>query len=120
MFSYLCSPLANSAGGFSVLKHVPKRERRWDLDLVALEIVAKLLRCHDHTTYAIFSISEYNSFEPLRASETKYMGTYVNAPSTVRSSTRVALTAAPDVAMYKSNSAFSEGLDMIAKFSMYV
>jgi len=37
----------------------------------------------------------------------------------VRSSTRATLTAAPDVAMYRSSSAFSEGLDMIAKFSMY-
>ena len=69
---------------------------------------------------AIFSISEYNSFEPLRASETKYIGTCVSAPSTVRSSTRVALTATPDVAMYRSNSAFFERLDMTARLSIYV
>jgi hypothetical protein len=71
------------------------------------------------TAYAILSISEYSSFEPLRASETKYMSTYVSAPSIVRSSTRAVLTAALDVEMYKSNSAFSEGLDITAKFSMY-
>src|SRR4026207_825630 len=70
------------------------------------------------TAYAIFSISEYSNFDPFRASETKYIDTCVNAPSIVRSSTRAALTAAPDVEMYNSNS-FSEGLDMTANFSMY-
>src|SRR6185312_15891146 len=70
------------------------------------------------TAYAIFSISEYSNFDPFRASETKYIGTCVNAPSIVRSSTRVALTAAPDVEMYNSNS-FSEGLDITTNFSMY-
>ena len=71
------------------------------------------------TAYAIFSISEYNNFDPFRASEMKYMGTCANTPSIVRSSTRAALTAAPDVEMYNSNSAFSEGLDMTANFSIY-
>ena len=32
------------------------------------------------TAYAIFSISEYNNFDPFNASEMKYMGTCVNAP----------------------------------------
>ena len=49
----------------------------------------------------------------------KYIGTYVNAPLIVRSSMRAALTAAPDVEMYNKSSAFSEGLDMTANFSMY-
>ena len=71
------------------------------------------------TAYAIFSISEYNNFDPFKASEMKYMGAYVKAPSTMRSSTRAALTAAPDVEMYNNNSAFSEGLDMTANFSIY-
>ena len=71
------------------------------------------------TAYAIFSISEYSSFDLLRASEKKYMGTYVNAPSIARSSTRAALMAAPDEEMYNSYSAFSEGLDITAKCSMY-
>src|SRR6185312_35331 len=70
------------------------------------------------TAYAIFSISEYSNFDPFRASETKYIGTCVNAPSIARSSTRAALTAAPDVEMYNSNS-FSEGLDMTVNFSLY-
>ena len=55
----------------------------------------------------------------MRVSETKYIGTYVSAPSTVRSSMRAALTVVPDVAMYNSNSVFSDGLDMTAKFSIY-
>src|SRR6185312_3182185 len=71
------------------------------------------------TAYAIFSISEYSNFDPFKASETKYMGAWVNAPSTMSSSTRAALTAAPDVELYNNNSAFSEGLDMTANFSMY-
>ena len=71
------------------------------------------------TAFAIFSISEYNNFDPFKALETKYMGTCVNAPLIVRSSMRAALTAAPDVEMYNKSSAFSEGLDMTANFSMY-
>ena len=70
------------------------------------------------TAYAIFSIYEYSNFDPFRASETKYIGTCVNAPSIVRSLTRAALTAVPDVEMYNNNS-FFEGLDMTANFSMY-
>ena len=47
------------------------------------------------------------------------MGTYLSTPSMLCSSMRVVLTASPDVAMYKSSSVSSEGLIMIAKFSMY-
>src|SRR6185312_4902636 len=71
------------------------------------------------TAYAIFSISEYSNFDPFRASETKYMGVWVNAPSTICSSMRAALTAAPDVDMYNNNPAFSEGLNITANFSIY-
>ena len=48
------------------------------------------------------------------------MGTCLSSPSTERSSTRAMLNTAPDVTMYNKSSAFSEGLDMIARFSMYV
>ena len=47
------------------------------------------------------------------------MGTCLSLPSIDRSLTRAALTAAPKVAMYNKSSAFSEGLDIIARFSMY-
>ena len=47
------------------------------------------------------------------------MGTCLSSSSIERSSMRAALTAAPEVAMYNNSSAFSEGLDIIARFSMY-
>ena len=47
------------------------------------------------------------------------MGTCLSSPSTERSSTRAMLNTAPDVTMYNKSSAFSEGLDMTARFSMY-
>src|SRR6185312_8859071 len=48
------------------------------------------------------------------------MGTCLSSSSINLSSTRAALTAAPEVAMYNKSSAFSEGLDMTARFSINV
>ena len=48
------------------------------------------------------------------------MGTCLSSPSINLSSTRAALTAAPEEAMYSKSSAFSEGLVMTARFSINV
>jgi hypothetical protein len=61
------------------------------------------------TAYAIFSNSEYKNFDPERDSEAKYIGIYLNFPSSSFSCTSTALTAEFEADKYSRSGDFGSG-----------